>query len=94
MQLHGHGTRSRSQRGPTAPGEAPRDGTVGVRRYQCKGCGQTSTVAPRGVVRRRLYAVTAIGMALALFGLSRYSPAAVREAKAGRLLEQGRGSPE
>lgn len=37
-------------------------------------------MAPRGVVRRRLYAATAIGMALALFGLSRYSPAAVREA--------------
>jgi len=51
-----------------------------VRRYLCKVCGQTVTVAPRGVVRRRLYAATALGLALALFGLEGLSPRAVREA--------------
>lgn len=78
--MHGHGARSRSQRGPSAPGEAPRDGTVGVRRYRCKQCGQTVTVAPRGVLRRRLYAATALGLALALFGLEKHSACAVRDA--------------
>lgn len=78
--MHGHGMRSRSQRGPAAPGEVPKEGSIGVRRYRCKLCGQTVTVSPRGVLRRRLYAVTAIGLALALFGLSQYSAAAVREA--------------
>jgi hypothetical protein len=51
-----------------------------VRRYRCTKCGATVTVAPRGVVRRRLYPASAIGLALALFGVERASPAAVREA--------------
>jgi hypothetical protein len=35
-------------------------------------------VAPRGVVRRRLYGARAIGLALLLFGLELQSPSAVR----------------
>lgn len=37
-------------------------------------------VAPRGVLRRRLYSATALGLALALFGIEGYSARAVREA--------------
>jgi len=80
--MHGHGVRSRSKRGPAAPGEAPQDGTVAVHRYRCKVCGQTVSVLPRGLVRRRLYAVTAIGLGLALFGVEGYSSAQVRSAVA------------
>jgi hypothetical protein len=53
-----------------------------VRRYKCKKCGATVTVAPRGVVRRRLYAARAIGLSLALFGIQLQSAQAVREATA------------
>jgi hypothetical protein len=54
--------------------------SIGVRRYKCTQCGATVTVAPRGVVRRRLYAAGAIGLALALFGIQLESAPAVREA--------------
>lgn len=39
-----------------------------------------TAVAPRGVVRRRLYGATAIGLSLALFGIEGYGARAVREA--------------
>jgi hypothetical protein len=80
LQMHGHGERERTQRGPEAVGQPPAQGSVLVRRYRCVPCGATVTVAPRGVVRRRLYAASAIGLALALFGLQRESAHAVREA--------------
>jgi len=38
------------------------------------------TVAPPGVLRRRLYSATAIGLSLALFGIEGHSARAVREA--------------
>ena len=80
LQIHGHGERQRTQRGPEAVGQAPAEGTVGARRYICKRCGATVTVAPRGTVRRRLYTAWAIGLGLALFGIQRESARAVREA--------------
>jgi hypothetical protein len=79
VQMHGHGERERTQRGPAAVGEPPLERSVAVRRYRCTKCGATVTVAPRGVVRRRLYAATGIGLALALFGLQLASAASVRE---------------
>ncbi len=51
-----------------------------TRRYHCKACGAVIVVAPRGVLRRRLYAATAIGLSLALFGIEGHSARAVREA--------------
>jgi hypothetical protein len=78
--MHGHGERQRTQRGPEAVGQPPVERSVGVRRYRCTKCGATVTVAPRGVVRRRLYAASAIGLALALFGIQVESAPAVREA--------------
>jgi hypothetical protein len=53
---------------------------VATRRYHCKVCGAVIVVAPRGVIRRRLYAATAIGLSLALFGIEGHSARAVREA--------------
>lgn len=80
MQLHGHGERKRTQRGPKAIGGPPEESAVAVRRYKCTRCGATVTVAPRGVLRRRLYGATAIGLGLALFGIEHLSAGAVREA--------------
>jgi hypothetical protein len=80
LQMHGHGERRRTQRGPEALGQPPVERRVSVRRYKCKSCGATVTVAPRGVVRRRLYPARAIGLALALFGIQLASAHAVQEA--------------
>lgn len=43
--------------------------TIAARRYQCRGCGALVTVLPRGLVARRHYAATAIGLALLLVGV-------------------------
>ena len=80
MQLHGHGERERTQQGPEGVGRPPAERSVGVRRYKCTKCGATLTVAPRGVLRRRLYGACGIGLALALFGIQAQSVRAVREA--------------
>lgn len=78
--MHGHGERERTQRGPEAVGQPPVERSVGVRRYKCTKCGATVTVAPRGVVRRRLYPARAIGLSLALFGIQLASLDVVRAA--------------
>jgi hypothetical protein len=78
--MHGHGERERIQIGPAAVGQPPATTSIGVRRYRCTKCGSTMTVAPRGVVRRRLFAARAIGLSLALFGMQHQSADAVREA--------------
>jgi hypothetical protein len=80
VQMHGHGERQRTQRGPEAVGRSPVERSVEVHRYKCQKCGATVTVAPRGVVRRRLYAASAIGLALALFGIQVESALAVQKA--------------
>lgn len=49
-----------------------------VRRYLCTKCGATTTVAPREVATRRLFSACAIGLALALFGVSKLSLSEVR----------------
>jgi hypothetical protein len=78
--MHGHGERERTQRGPSTVGEPPAERSITVRRYRCTKCGATVTVAPRGVARRRLYAASAVGLALALFGIQLASAVSVREA--------------
>lgn len=80
LQLVGHGLRDRVQRGPPAPGQPPIDACILTRRYRCKPCGAIMVVAPRGVLRRRLYRATAIGLSLALFGIEGGSARAVRAA--------------
>lgn len=78
LVLHGHGIRERQLRGPLGLGEAPCTAIVLVRRYRCQACGAVSTVAPRSMVRGRLFSVSAIGLALALWALSRLPLASVR----------------
>jgi hypothetical protein len=78
IQLHGHGTRERHVCGPTAPGAPPALVTVTARRYRCVPCGAVIIVVPREVVGRRVYSASAIGFALALWGLVLATAAEVR----------------
>jgi hypothetical protein len=78
VRLHGHGTRERQVRGPTAPGEPPALVAVTARRYRCVPCGAVLVVVPREVRSRRLYSASAIGFALALWALVQASAAEVR----------------
>lgn len=76
----GHGVRDRQQLGPDAPGAAPVMIVVPIRRYRCEACSAVITVVPLGVVARRHYSAQAIVLALALFGVERRTPRAVRAA--------------
>ena len=77
LGIRGHGRRDRQQRGPLVPGERPALVIVLVRRYLCR-CGASMTVAPQETRSHRLYTASAIGWALALFGVARLSACAVR----------------
>ena len=79
ITLHGHGPRERQLRGPAAPDEAPALCGLLVRRYRCTNCKALCTVAPRELLTQRLYSASAIGWALALFGVLRLAAAVVRE---------------
>ena len=74
----GHGRRERQQRGPVTPAGPPALVQLLVRRYLCR-CGAILMVVPRETQPRRLYTVSAIGWALALFGVTRLPPRRVRE---------------
>jgi hypothetical protein len=76
--LHGHGIRERQCWGPPRPDAKPELRETYVRRYKCRRCCGTATVAPRETLRKRLYSAAAIGLALALFGLVGLSLAQVR----------------
>lgn len=78
--LQGHGTRERQVRGPCWPGEVPRILVLRVRRYRCRRCGAITTVLPRGLVARRYYSSSAIGLGLLLFGIRRQAVQQVRQA--------------
>lgn len=77
--LHGHGRRERQAWGPATPDGTPELRTTWVRRYRCKRCKATATVAPRETLRKRLYSAAAIALALALFGLVGISLREVRQ---------------
>jgi hypothetical protein len=51
---------------------------VTARRYRCVPCGAVVIVVPRGVTGRRVYSASAIGFALALWGLALATAAEVR----------------
>lgn len=61
-----------------APGESPTLTTIALRRYTCRRCHTTCTVAPAEVQRGRHFSKGAIAWAIALYGLCRRSPAEVR----------------
>ena len=80
LAIHGHGVRERQVRGPPKSGHRSAIVVVQVRRYQCQQCGAVMTVVPRAVLARMLYAATAIGLALALYGFEGKSAGEVRGA--------------
>jgi hypothetical protein len=77
LGIVGHGLRDRQQRGPMAAGGTPRLVVVRVRRYACV-CGAILTVVPRETLPARLYTISAVAWALALFGVDGASPQDVR----------------
>ena len=78
LVVHGDGTRERQVWGPpTAEGPAQMT-TILARRYQCQRCGTCMVVVPGEIVRRRMYAAPAIGLALALWSLLGLTAARVR----------------
>jgi hypothetical protein len=78
IQLHGHGTRARQVRGPGGPLEPAETVEITARRYRCVPCGAVVVVVPSEVVAGRLYSASAIGLALALWGLVLATAARVR----------------
>lgn len=76
--LHGHGSRERQFRGPASPGAPPEIVVLRVRRYRCQPCGVVVTVAPRETAIGRLYTMSAVAWALALFGVGRLPEREVR----------------
>ena len=78
IQLHGHGLRERQVRGPRGPGEAAAIIVIVGRRYRCVCCGALILVVPREVLPRRQYSASAIGLALALWGLVQATALVVR----------------
>jgi hypothetical protein len=77
LGIVGHGLRERQQRGPTVAGGAPRLLVIRARRYACR-CGAILTVVPRETLPGRLYTISAVSWALALFGVDGVSPRDVR----------------
>ena len=51
---------------------------VSLRRYRCQACGAVVTVAPREAATGRLYTLSAVAWALALFGIARLPEREVR----------------
>jgi hypothetical protein len=76
--MHGHGTRERQVFGPCGPGQAPVAVVILARRFRCLRCDAVLLVVPREVLPRRRYSASAIGLALALFGLVLATAANVR----------------
>jgi hypothetical protein len=78
IQLQGHGTREREVRGPPEAVAGAAVVVVVARRYRCVPCGAVLIVVPCEVRGRRVYSVSAIGLALALWGLLGATAAQVR----------------
>jgi hypothetical protein len=66
-------------RGPPKPGYRPAIVVVDARRYECQQCRAVMTVVPGAVLAKMLYAATAIGMSLALYGVDGKTAREVRE---------------
>lgn len=66
--------------GPTLSEDVPAELVIKARRYHCQvaGCGAVILVVPRGVLARRRYSASAIGLALALWGVAELTTPKVR----------------
>ena len=80
LAIVGHGLRDRQLLGPVAVGAAAAMLVFPIRRYRCGPCGAVMSVVPHGVIARRHYSASAIVLAMALFGVERLPPRAVRAA--------------
>jgi hypothetical protein len=78
LGLHGHGLRGRQVRGPLEPGGRPLLLVLRVRRYRCQACAAVLTVVPRELTTGYLFSRSAVGWALALFGVMALPPREVR----------------
>lgn len=90
--MRGHGVRDRVLHGPPDAWAEPVLVVVVVRRYRCGRCRAVITVVPRGVVRRRRFSASAIGWALALFGLCDLDVAQIRRRVSPRPAETVSGN--
>lgn len=78
LGLWGHGLRERHVRGPLDPCGEPTTVTIAERRYVCLACDAVIVVVPAEVEPYRHYSRSAIGLAIALFGIGRESTARIR----------------
>lgn len=78
LAVYGHGMSERQIRGPPTIDGTPTTDVIDVRRFECQRCGAVMTVVPREVLRGMLYAASAIGLALYLYGVDDLSARAVR----------------
>ena len=78
LQLHGHGTRERQVCGPAEPTAPATMVGIQARRYLCVVCAAVLLVVPREMLAGRRYSASAIGFALALWGLVLATAAEVR----------------
>lgn len=81
LNLYGHGLRDRVLLGPTLSEGPPRDVVIRARRYRCQvsTCGAVILAVPCGVLARRRYSASAIGLALALWGICSLTGPQVRK---------------
>ena len=77
LVIVGHGLVERQVLGPMTATTAPEVHIVQLRRYRCRACKAVLLVGPRGIVRRRWYSASAIGLAIASYAQGETS-AAVR----------------
>lgn len=82
----GHGFVERQVLGPRAPGQAPEQLIVQLRRYRCRACRAVLVVGPRGLAWRRWYGAGAIALALVLYARGETSAAARTRTSPARVV--------
>lgn len=80
LGLHGHGLRRRQVYEPLRAGDRADTQEVLLRRYRCVHCGGITRVGPRGLVRRHLYGLKTILVALWQWAMLGLPAAEVRDA--------------
>lgn len=78
LGLHGHGLIDRQAWGPASADGAPEILSLRLRRFRCTSCRAVITVGPRDLESRRIYRLSAIAFALALWGIAVLTPEKVR----------------
>ncbi len=79
LGLHGHGLIDRQAWGPAGAGKPPELVSLRLRRFRCTRCRAVLTVGPRDLESRRIYRLSAIAFALALWAIAMLTPEQVRQ---------------